>query len=59
MTVGKDHYLVNTKILFLYGKINANVSREILTDSAVEIIQSPIYNVNSLRDDSTSFLYKK
>jgi len=32
MTVGSDHYLVNAKILFPYGKNNANESREIITD---------------------------
>jgi hypothetical protein len=59
MTVGSDHYLVNAKILFLYGKGNANESRENITDCAVELIQSPVYNIDSLRDESTSFLYKK
>ena len=28
MTAGSDHYLVNEKILFSYGKNNANESRE-------------------------------
>ena len=39
MTVGSDHYLVNANILFLYGKSNANESRENVTDCAVEILQ--------------------
>jgi len=59
MTVESDHYLVNAKILFLYGKSNANESRENITDCAVELIQSPVYNIDSLRDESTSFLYKR
>jgi hypothetical protein len=59
MTVGSDHYLLNTKILFLYEKKNANESRENITDCALELSQSPLYNIDSLRDESTSFLYKK
>ena len=59
MTIGGDHYLVNTKMLFLYGKSNANESRENITDCAVELIQSPVCNIDSLRDESNSFLYKK
>ena len=59
MTVGSDHYLVNANILFLYGKSNANELRENVTDCAVEILQSPLYNIDSLKDESTSFLYKK
>ena len=55
MTVGSDHYLVNAKILFLYGKSNANESRENIPDCAVELLQSPIYNIDSLRDEITSF----
>jgi len=55
MTVGSDHYLVNAKILFLYGKNNANESREDIPDCAVELLQSPIY----IREESISFLYKK
>ena len=55
MTVGSDHYLVNAKILFLYGKSNTNESRENTTDCAVELTQSPVYNIDSLRDESTSF----
>ena len=59
MTVGSDHYLVNTKILFSYGKNNANESRETITDCTGELLQSPLYNIDSLRDESTSFLYKR
>ena len=59
MTVGSDHYLVNAKVLFLYGKNNANESKENITDYAVELSQSPLYTIDSLRDESTSFLYKK
>jgi hypothetical protein len=59
MTVGRDHYLANVKILFLYGKNNANESRENITDCALELSQSPLYNIDSLRDESTGFLYKK
>jgi len=51
MTVGSDHYLVNAKNLFLYGKINANEPRENITDCSVELIQSPVYNRDSLRDE--------
>ena len=59
MTVGSDHYLVNAKILFLYEKNNTNESRENITDGASELLQSPLHNTDSLRDESTSFLYKK
>jgi len=55
MTVGSDYYLVNAKIFFLYGKNKANESRENIIDCAVELIQSPVYNIDSLRDESTSF----
>jgi len=59
MTVGSDHYLMNAKILFSYEKNNANESRENITVCALELSQSPLYNIDSLRDESTSFLYKK
>ena len=59
MTVGSDHYLVHAKILFLYGKSNANESRENITDCAVEILQSQLYYIDSLKDEITSFLNKK
>ena len=55
MTVGSGHYLVNTKILFTYRKNNANESSENTTDCAVELLQSPLYNIDSLSDESTSF----
>ena len=45
--------------MFLYGKSNANESRENITDCAVELLQSPVYNIDSLRNETTSFLYKK
>jgi len=38
---------------------NANGSRENIPDCAVELLQSPIFNIDILRDESTSFLYKK
>jgi len=47
MTVGSDHYLVNAKMLFLYGKSNANESRENIPVCAVELLQSAIYNIDS------------
>jgi hypothetical protein len=50
---------VNAKILFSYGENNANELKENITDCAVELSQSPLYNIHSLRDESTSFLYKK
>jgi len=59
MTVGSDHYLVNAKSLFLYGRNNVNESRENITDGTLELPQLPVYNIDSLRDESTSFLYKK
>jgi hypothetical protein len=59
MTVGSDHYLVNAKIVFLYGKINTNEPKENITDCAIELVQPPIYNRDSLKDESTRFLYKK
>jgi len=39
MTVGSNHYLVNAKILFSYGKNNANESKENITDCALELSQ--------------------
>ena len=50
---------MNAKILFLCGKNDANESKENITDYAVKLSQSPLYNTDSLRDESTSFLYKK
>jgi hypothetical protein len=38
MTVRIDHYLVNAKILFLYGKNNTTELRENITDSALELL---------------------
>ena len=43
----------------MYGKSNANWSRENVTDCAVEILQTPLYNIDSLKDEITSFFYKK
>jgi hypothetical protein len=59
MTVGSDHYLVNAKILFVHRKSNINEVKENITDCAVEFLQVPTYNIDSLKDESTSFLYKK
>jgi len=59
MTVGSDHYLVNAKILLAHGKSNINEVKENITDCAVELLQIPTYNTGSLKDESTSFLYKK
>jgi hypothetical protein len=59
MTIGSDRYLVNAKILFLYGKSNTNDQKENITDCAIELVQPPVYNINSLKDESTRFLYKK
>jgi hypothetical protein len=59
MTVGSDHYLINAKILFSYGKNNTTESRENITDCTSELLQSPLCNISSLRDESTSFLYQK
>jgi hypothetical protein len=58
MTVGSDHYLVNAKTLFLYGKSNTNDPKENITYCATELTQPPIYNIYSLKDESTRFLYK-
>jgi len=55
MTVGSDHYFVNAKILFSYGKNNKTESRENITECASELLQPPLYNIDSLRDESTSF----
>jgi hypothetical protein len=38
---------------------NANESRENITDCAVELLHSPVYNIDCLRDEITSFVYKK
>ena len=59
MTVGSDHYLVNAKILFPYGKNNANELRETITDCTSESVQLPLYNLDRVKDESTSFLYEK
>jgi hypothetical protein len=59
LTVGSDNYLVNETILFLYGRNIANESRENKTDGEWELLESPEYNIDSLRDESTSFLYKR
>jgi len=59
MAVGIEHYLVNAKIVFLYGKNNAHELKGNITDCAVVLSHSPLYNTDSLRDESTSFLYKK
>jgi len=34
-------------------------SRGNITECASELLQLPLYNIDSLRDESTSFLYKK
>ena len=49
---------MNAKILFSYGKNNANESRENIKDCALELSQLPLYNINSLRAGSISFVYK-
>ena len=59
LTVGSDHYLVNAKILFTYGKNFANELKENKTEGELELLQLPEYNIDSLRDESTSFLYKR
>jgi hypothetical protein len=51
--------LVNAKLLFIHGKSNINEVKEIIADCAVEHLQIPAYNIDSLKDESTSFLYKK
>ena len=56
MTVGSDHYTVNAKILFLYGKNNANDLKENITDCALELSQSPLHNVDILRDECTRYI---
>jgi hypothetical protein len=56
MTVGSDHYLINAKILFLYGKSNTNEPKENITNCAIELVQPPIYKIDSLKDESTRFL---
>jgi hypothetical protein len=45
--------------LFSYGRNIANESRENKTDGELELLQSPEYNIDSLRDESISFLYKR
>jgi hypothetical protein len=59
LTVRSDYYLVNAKILFSYGRNFANESRENKNDGELELLQSPEYNIDSLRDESSSFLYKR
>ena len=55
MTVRSDHYLVNARILFSYGKNKATESRVNIADCASELLQLPLNNVDSLMDESTSF----
>jgi hypothetical protein len=59
MTVGSDHCLVNAKISFLYRKNNTTESRENITDGASELLQSPLYNIDSLGDERTSFFIQE
>ena len=56
LTVGSGHYLVNAKILFTYGRNIANELRENKTEGELELLQLPEYDIDSLRDGSTSFL---
>jgi hypothetical protein len=44
--------------LFSYGKNNTNELRENTTTCSLELSQSSLYNIDSLRDESTNFLYK-
>ena len=46
---------MNAKILFSYGNNNANESRENIADCAIELLQLPLHNIDSLKDESTSF----
>ena len=55
MTVGSEHYLGNAKILFSYGNNNANESRENIADCAIELLQLPLYNIDTLKDEITGF----
>jgi len=48
--------LVNAKILFTYGRNIANELRENKTEGELELLQLPEYDIDSLRDGSTSFL---
>jgi hypothetical protein len=59
LTVGSDHYLVNAKILFTYGRNIANELRENKTEGKLESLQLLECNIDSLRDESTSSLYKR
>jgi hypothetical protein len=55
MTVGSDHYLVKAKVLFSYGKNNANESRENIAECILELSQLPLHNTDSLGNESTGF----
>jgi len=59
LTVGSDHYLVNAKILFTYGRNIANELKENKTEVELELLHLPEYNIDSLRDENTRFLYKR
>jgi hypothetical protein len=59
MTVGSDHYLVNAKNLFLYGKNNRTELRGNITDNVSELLPSPLYNVDSLMGESTSLFIRR
>ena len=41
LAVGSDHYLVNAKILFTYGRNIVNELRENKTDGELELLQLP------------------
>jgi hypothetical protein len=59
MSVWSDHYLVNAEILLSYGKNNTTTLRENITDCASELLQSPLYDIDSLIGRKYQILYKK
>jgi hypothetical protein len=59
MTVGSNHYLANAEVLFSYGKDNTNETKDTITDCTGRLLQSPLYNIDSLRDESTSFFIQE
>jgi predicted nucleic acid-binding protein len=45
--------------LFVHGKSNINEVKENITDCAVELLQAPTYNIDSLKDEITRKKKKK
>ena len=56
---GSDHYLVNSKIWFPFHKNIEDNSNKNDSLEASERLNVPVYNIQSLNDDSTVYLYQQ